>query len=266
MKCLLFVLLWTSLNVWAEDELKVLTLQHHFASDLLPTIAPLVGENGTATGMNNQLIIRTDTSRMREIESLVLQLDTLRINRKITILSNQNIRLSQTSIDAKTNIKRGNLDISNTTHHENNTVQLNIQNSQSDHSQMTQQFVNVLDGEQAFIRVGEIVPFTQDWIVLTERYVRGFSITDWKEITTGFTVRPRSLGDQIELEITPRFAKRNSFEKIDFNDLSTTVRVSLGDWVDIGSLMLHQDEISHKILGFSNDYSVAGQMLKVKVD
>ena len=56
-----------SAPVLAETEFKIISLQHRFASDLLPTIVPMVGLDGTATGMNNQLILRAQPERMREI-------------------------------------------------------------------------------------------------------------------------------------------------------------------------------------------------------
>ena len=65
----------TSAPVMAETEFKIISLQHRFASDLLPTITPMVGLDGTATGMNNQLILRAQPERMREIEALIEKLD-----------------------------------------------------------------------------------------------------------------------------------------------------------------------------------------------
>ena len=77
--------------VYAETEFKIITLQHQFADNLLPIIAPMVGADGTATGMQNQLILRASPDRMREIEATVQQLDIARVNRRITInSSNQN--------------------------------------------------------------------------------------------------------------------------------------------------------------------------------
>lgn len=53
--------------VYAETEFKIITLQHQFADNLLPIIPPMVGADGTATGMQNQLILRASPDRMREI-------------------------------------------------------------------------------------------------------------------------------------------------------------------------------------------------------
>ena len=72
----------------------------------------------------------------------------------------------------------------------------------------------------------------------------------WREINTGLTVRPSTIGNQIELEITPRITKPNGQDFIDFEELSTTLRVSPGTWVDWSGAMQNNDDISRKILGF----------------
>ena len=130
--------------------------------------------------------------------------------------------------------------------------------------------MSVLDGQRAFIKIGQIVPFTQEWVTITRRYIQIDRTTDWREITTGFAVRPRTIGrpenNQIELEITPRIAKINSQGFVDFEDLKTIIHVKLGDWVDIGGTMQQNDEVSRKILGVQNSARQQKSSLSVKVD
>ena len=63
-----------SFSAPAETALQVITLQHRFADDLLHTIIPMVGIDGTETGMRNQLILRVAPDRMRNIEMIILHL------------------------------------------------------------------------------------------------------------------------------------------------------------------------------------------------
>ncbi|MEO7343341.1 MAG: hypothetical protein ABIU85_00755, partial [Methylotenera sp.] len=55
---LLFCCIFIALPANAATEFKIITLQHRFAEDILPSIQPLVGSEGTASGIQNQLIIR----------------------------------------------------------------------------------------------------------------------------------------------------------------------------------------------------------------
>jgi type II secretory pathway component GspD/PulD (secretin) len=263
----LFILCITfCFSAQAETEFKIITLQHRFADDLLPIISPMVGADGTATGIRNQLILRASPERMRDIEATIEQLDAARENRRITVKTNNNIQSQREVIDARGKVKIGNVTISNDRRVRTNTGNIIIQDSTTRTTRHSNQFLNVLDGERAFIRVGHIVPFTQEWVTITRHYIHIDQTTDWHEVSTGFAVRPRTVGNLVELEITPRIARLNGQGYIDFEELSTILRVSLGEWVDIGSTMQQRDDVSRKILGYRNSRSEQQSDLMIKVD
>ena len=270
MKKRLLIMLLMSCCAFAETEFKIITLQHLFASDLLPIIEPMVGADGTANGMNNQLIVRANPERMLEIEAIVAKLDVTRVNRKITVKSSNNVQNQQERTEATGAVKLGNVIVTNDTRAAPNSGHVDIERNSSNSSQNSNQFVSVLDGERAFIKVGQIVPFTQEWVTITRRYIQIDKTTDWHEITTGFAVRPRTIGDannkQVELEITPRIAKLNSQGFIDFEDLKTIINVKLGDWIDIGGTMQTNDDVSRKILGAKSVSSQQQSSLVIKVE
>jgi hypothetical protein len=250
----------------AEIEFKIITLQHRFASDILPSIDGMVGLEGTATGVRNQLILRTSPERMREIEATIAQLDTPSVNRRITINRSNNNRLQQNRTEASGNVKMGNVTIGNDRYAKPNSGNIDITRNNSNTQQSSSQFLNVLDGERAFIRVGQSAPFTQEWVSITQRYTQISRTTNWNDISTGFAVRPRTIGNQVELEITPRIAQINNQGFIDFDELSTIVRVTLGEWVDIGSTMQNHDDVSRKILGVQTTSSQQHSNLVIKVE
>ncbi len=270
MRKLLLIFLTLSFSAFADTEFKIITLQHRFASDLLPIIEPMVGVDGTATGMNNQLSLRANPDRMREIEETVAKLDAARVNRKISVKTSNSMQSQHEQVEASGTAKVGKVTISNDRRAQNsnkpNSARVEVESSGRNSSQNANQFINVLDGERAFIRVGQIVPFTSEWITLTRRYINIERTTEWREISTGFAVRPHTIGNQVELEITPRIARPNSQGFVDFEELTTVVRVALGNWVDIGGTMQTNDEVSRKILGLQNSASQQNSSLMVKVD
>jgi type II secretory pathway component GspD/PulD (secretin) len=270
MKKILLILWLFSFSAFAESEFKIITLQHVFAKDLLPIIEPMVGVDGAANGMNNQLIVRATPERMREIEAIVAQFDVTKVNRKITVKSSNDVQTLRERTEATGAVKVGKVTVANDKKARPNSGRVDVERNSSNSSQNSNQFINVLDGERAFIKVGQIVPFTQEWVTITRRYIQIDRTTDWREITTGFAVRPRTIGDanskQVELEITPRIAKLNSQGFIDFEDLKTIINVKLGDWVDIGGTMQQNDDVSRKILGIQSSSSQQQSSLVVKVD
>ena len=257
-------------SAFAETDFKIITLQHMFANDLLPIITSMVGEDGAASGLNNQLIIRANRERMREIEATIASLDVTKVNRKITVKSTNNLQAQQERVEASGAIKVGKVTLGNDRRAKASSGRVDVEQSSSNANQYSNQFINVLDGERAFIKVGQIVPFTQEWVTITRRYIQIDKTVDWREITTGFAVRPRTVGNpnhqQIELEITPRIAKLNSKGYVDFEELTTTMRVNIGDWVDIGGSMQTNDDVSHKILSLQNSASGQKSNLIVKVE
>lgn len=265
-KLLLLWLLTASLCLQAANEFKIITLQHTFANDLLPTITPMVGPDGTATGTNNQLILRASPERMLEIEAVIETLDVAKVNRRITVNTTNHLQRQQERVEASGKVKVGKVTVGNNRRAKPNTGNIDLENRTSRTQRNTSQFLNVLDGQRAFIRVGQLVPFTQEWITITRRYIHIDRITDWHEVTTGFAVRPRTIGNQVELEITPRIAKLNSHGFIDFETLSTVVRVSLGEWVDLGNTMQQHDDVSRKILGYQQSASSSSANLMIKID
>lgn len=262
MKFLLALLLFLAQSAHAQTELRIFTLQHYFAKDLYSIITPLVGQDGTVTGTNNQLIVRATPAQLAEIEAVITAMDVPRVNRKITVASNRNQQSTYNNTELSGNVNIGNVTIGNGQHRQGARIDVTRQQNQS--SQTSQQFIQVVDGERAFIQVGQLVPFTQDWLLITRRYAQG--TIDWAEVSTGFAVRPRTIGNQVEIEITPRIARFNSQESIDFETLTTTIRVSLGEWVNIGQTMQQRDELSRKILGTQSGSFEDKSNLSIRVD
>lgn len=252
----------------AASDFKIITLQHRFAEDILPTIQPLLTQNGTISAMQNHLIIRTTPKNMTEIEQIIARLDIPRQNLKITVRR----QIIQNASDLDTNIavrKRiGNVEISNSERQKNisNGARIHVQDSQSRNQNHTDQFINISDGERAFIRVGQSVPFTREWISLTSHYLGVQRTTEFTDVDTGFAVRPRSIGNQIELEITPRIAKLNQNGFVDFEELSTILRVKRGEWIDLGGTMTHKDDVSRAILSWKNNHESEKNHLSIRVD
>ncbi len=257
-----------SLATIAASEFKIITLQYRFAEDILPAIQPLLTPDGTASAMQNHLIIRTNANNMTEIEQVIATLDVERKNITITVRRDS----AKAATDSNTNIdihKRiGDVEITSGTQTKTNRygTQIQIENRQSNIQNHSDQSITTTEGEQAFIRAGQSIPFTQEWIVLSTRYFSRQQTTAFVDVDTGFAVRPRSIGNQIELEITPRVSQLNNSGHLDFETLTTTVRLSRGVWLDLGSLMQSKDEVSRKILSRSNNVQSENNRISVRVD
>lgn len=247
-------------------ELKIITLQHRFAEDIIPTIEPMIGSDGTISGYQNQLIVRANPQNMAEIEKLVATLDAVQKNLKISV-SRSAFNSSENSDLSVSGRKRfGDIEVGTRYPGNQQGANVNIDQRESRRFNDSLQHITVMDGRDAFISVGEIVPFTQEWLTFTQRYASIQKTTEFVDVTTGFAVRPRSLGDVIELEITPRVKQLNSNGFIDYESLSTVVQVNRGEWLDLGGLMQSKDEVSRAILSRQSSRQSSNNQLRVRVE
>jgi type II secretory pathway component GspD/PulD (secretin) len=266
--CFIIISLVTH-SAWAQPALKIITLQHRFAQDLLPAIQPLVGEDGTASAVDNHLFIRAAPERMQAIEQVIATLDVTRKNVRITVSHTDTSQTQGSRAGVSGRVQAGDVEIQTSQGAYNSVpdgVRLDIDNRQSSNVRSGTEFVTVMDGERAFIRVGQSVPYTQQWVQLTRQYISAGQTTTFQDITTGFAVRPRYIGDQVELEITPRIASLNRGNVIDFEELSTIIRVTPGQWFDVGGSMQSRDDVSRAILSQRERSGDSSNHLRIKVD
>lgn len=246
----------------ATNELKIITLKHRLAADLLPSIQVVIGSEGTASALNENLLIRTTPGHMAEVEQLISALDTPQQNLRITVSYSKRQQESNqaTDINADVRVKRSRI----TQLGAEANVELSDSTSNNQFSQ--QSYLNVLDGELAYIRVGQSVAFTQQWRVLAQQYSLTQSSQQFVDISTGFSVRPHKIGNRVSLEVRPRFASLNNAGFVDFDTLATVVNVELGQWFDLGGVMQNRDEVSRAILSNRNQTSQETTDLRIKVE
>jgi hypothetical protein len=270
MRWLLFAMLHalTAMPLHAAlNELKTISLRHRFAEELLPMVQPLVGPQGTASGMNNVLIIRTTPDRMAEIEQVVAELDVAHRNIRVEVSHESGLQSDDRRISAGGRGRIGDAEIvigepgrrRDGAEVEFNQGSRRIQRSGN-------QYLTVMDGGDAFIEVGQSVPYSQQWAVFTQRYARIRQAAVFRDITTGFAVSPRYIGDEVEVEITPRIARPGRGDVVDFEALSTRVRVRPGEWFDLGGTMAGSDEVSRAILQSGSGATAETSSLMIRVD
>jgi type II secretory pathway component GspD/PulD (secretin) len=229
----------------------------------------MVGDDGNASGIDNQLIIRASPERMEMIEQIVATLDSARKNLRITV-SHEDLRQSnsnQASISGNARIGNADINLGQPRRaYGDNNVGIDIEQRQNSASNVGSEFVTVSDGGTAFIRVGQSVPYTQQWLAWTQQYAHIQQTIVYQDITTGFAVRPRLINGQVELEVSPRISSLNSGDVIDFQALSTVVRVTPGQWFDLGGTMQARDNVSRAILSGQGGSVNQESKLMIRVD
>ena len=157
-----------------------------------------------------------------------------------------------------------------------NAVRARIDNTRSLSDDRTAQTIQVLEGNSAFINIGQSVAVPQRQVTRTvvngQIVERVSSGVEYRDAQTGFHVLPRLNGDRVILEINPQ---RDTFAAPEQNlppasmntqRASTTVSGLLGEWIEIGGVAQSGAVQNGVILGSTRETSSDNRRVLVKVE
>lgn len=251
---ILVCLMLGQVSVARSEAFRVIQLQHRFAADILPLVAPLLNEGEKATGSDSVLILRASTGRLAELTDLITTLDRPRKTLKISLRQER----ARATGDLRVGLYRGGSD----------PLQPEGQRTLGNRQQTTESFLRVLEGETGLLILGREVPFTTAMAVIAGRH-RGFSRTvEYKTVTTGFWVRPQVLGHKIFLEVAPHMMAQGpqGEETLELQELKTTVELPPGQWVDLGQQLQQADEVSSSIVRLQTGHTQGEGRVWIRVD
>lgn len=244
------VLIFLSPAVWAE--LEVIPLRHRNVEDVLPIIRPLLDQDGVASGMNNQLILRTSPHNLAEIRKLLESIDTAPRRLRITVLQNvdsDTVR-SLTEVSGSVGLGRdarisvpGGADAGGLTVEAGqgaDRMRARVLSTRSLEDDKKTQQIQVLEGGRALVSVGQSVPVAQRQVVQSPWNTQVIESIQYQNVTSGFYVRPRLSGDRVTLEIS---AQNDALAPNSGNppttrvqQVTTTVSGRLGEWLVLGDI------------------------------
>ena len=231
------------------DEVEIVTLKHRSADEVLNIIRPLLDQDEAASGMNNQLILRTSPHHLAQIKKLLASIDVAQRRLKISVLQNADsdtvARLTGVSGDvgvgrnARITVpgsdNRGGLNVELGQGRDKLEAQV-ISTRSHEEDRKTQQ-LQVLEGHRALVRSGQNVPVQERQVIHRPEGTRVIDTTRYQEVSSGFYVLPRVNGEQVTLEIT---AQNDALEPNAGNmrsqQISSTVSGRLGEWMVVGEV------------------------------
>jgi hypothetical protein len=257
-------------TVFADYPIEVIELRSRAYDEILPVIQPLVGSDGTVAGMGNSLVIMAAPERLARIKQLLAELDRPPKRLLITVGNEEDRAHSSSGYRASADIKTGNGQIGiNSPGYpvDSSRAQVQLHDRSSTTTQSSQQFVQAMEGQSAYISSGLSVP-----LQTTERYYGGAvpyqrSTTQYHDVTRGFYVIPRVSGDTVTLEISQHDDKPGRrYGVVDTQRVDTVVHGRLGEWLDLGGVdttqAVHQGGLGRSV----NSREGHLQGIKVKVE
>jgi len=248
--------------------MEIFSLKYRTVEQMMALIRPLVPPPGTVTGIQNQLIVRSTPQNIAEVRAVLERVDT--VPRRLLITVRQ---------DADATTERDRLSVSGTVPLGRNGeivvgapggagVEAQVLSSRRAESDRNTQQVQALEGQPAFIQIGQSVPVPSRQVVRGAFGTQVIDTVEYRDIGTGFQVLPRVNGDRVFLDILPqRETPGNAGPgSVNTQRLSTTVSGRLGEWIDLGGATQVIDERQSVLLGRTTRAGIDQRRVLVRVE
>jgi len=233
--------------------LEVIPLRYRTAQEVIPLIPPMLTREGSVSGLQGQLIVRTTPANLEEVKRILASIDTAPRQLLITVRQDADINRSRASAEVSGSVggehgrvtvpgspdqRGGNVVIGEG----DNRVRVQAADGLRVESDRNTQTVRVLEGREAFVHVGQSVPVRERQVrrvvingQLVKQVVEG---TQYRDVTTGVYVLPRLSGDRVTLDISPQreMLSRQVPGAVNVQGMVTTVSGRLGEWMEIGGI------------------------------
>lgn len=277
---LIAITLSTTLPVYAgAPEVHVIPLKHRLAEEVVPVLRPLLAPGESVNSMDNRLILRAAPATLALIEKTLSEIDTARRNLRISVrhaglgqsiqdnhgVSGQ-VQTGNTRIVVSNNRDRGGVNVSGAG--TNSALQVRTERHSIRSQANSTQNLTVMDGGRAFLRVGESIPDVQQFLVWVGNRPALLTGVQYRDVTTGFEVEPRIIGERILLRVSPRLAFRadQGVQTVNFEELRTQLTVQPGEWVDLGGIVGNAHELNRRILSSRQRSSSDTSGFLIRVD
>lgn len=268
----------------AQGTVEVIPLYYRTAEEVIPVLQPMLVPGGTLSGFRGQLIVRTTPENLAEIKRILAALDQAPRQLLITVRQDADASATRRSAEVSGNVGNDNVRVvvppasrerqggRVVIREGDSRIRGHVQDSNSAASERDTQTLRVLEGREAFIRVGQSVPVRGRQV--TRTVVGGQVVeqvvdsTQYRDVTTGFYVRPRVSGDRVTLDISPQRETLSNDVRggVNVQRVVTAVSGRLGEWIEIGGIGQDATGRQSVLLGSTSSATHDSSRVLVKVE
>jgi len=263
--------------------LEVIPLRYRMAQELIPIIQPMLAREGSVSGFQGQLVVRTTPANLEEIKRILASLDTAPRQLLISVRQEADVDRSRSGAEVSGSVggDHGRVTIpgSGDTRGGNvvlrdgdDRLRVNVLEGSGSERDRSEQTVRVMEGREAFVRIGQSVPVRERQVQRTvvggrvvEQVVEG---TQYRDGASGFYVLPRISGDRVTLDVSSQSESpsRRSAGSVNVQSLVTTVSGRLGEWMEIGGVGRDTSGQQAVLLGRTSTASRENRRVLIKVE
>lgn len=252
-----------------QKQLFVLELNTRTADEVIPLLEPMLARGGTISGLKDKLIIRTTLENLAELRKILDIVDARPRSLLITVKQDHASQRNDRELDVSGSIGNDHVrvdipgnpaaaesDGEAQTRASENNVQVRANSTRSDGGGRILQTIRVLEGNTAFIGVGESIP-------LRERSTDGGPVTHetigFQEAVSGFYAQPRVHGNRVTVQLAAAadtiLDRKSGIARI--QRVTSVVSGRVGEWIEVGGIAEHangrQADIASRRSGESRD-------------
>jgi type II secretory pathway component GspD/PulD (secretin) len=263
--------------------LEVIPLKYRTAEQVIPLIQPMLAHEGSVSGLQNQLIVRTTPGNLAEIRRILASVDTMPRRLLITVRQDADNDRSRRAAEISGSVgnDHARVTIPGSGDRRGGSVVLNegddrlrarMLDSRSTASDRNTQTLQVLEGNAAFIRIGQSVPVPRRQV--TQTVINGQVVSqvvdsvEYRDVSSGFQVVPRVAGERVTLDINPQndTLNRRIPGAVNVQRVATTVSGRLGDWIEIAGLDQERNREQSALLGRTSSGGSDNRRVLIKVE
>jgi hypothetical protein len=232
-------------------------LMHRSAEEIIPIVKPMLGAGDGITGQGFILFLRSSPQTVVQVKEMIDALDIAAKMLQVSVFQGSKQDLEALSVSGNLQIETddASVRIGNSKNKSAGEISYSGGNASGDLNATSTRLrrtnnpihqLRVAEGTAGFIETGEQIPY----FIGANRIAPGTAIgsTEYKDVTTGFYVLPRTHGDQVTLQVSPF---KNSLSKtrsgnIETQQASTTITGRIGEWLQIGGV---EEQIKHSQTG-----------------
>jgi hypothetical protein len=269
------VLIWLAATLgWADATVvEVIDLRYRDAQEVVPVLQPLAGPGGSVSAIGNRLVIRAAPRAMADIRKVLAAVD--RRPQRLVITARQDLAFDTggSAADVRGAVPGTGAGVrppgspgavGDEGDGPSGRAGARVYGSQAAGADRGGQTVQVLEGNVAHIAIGQSVP------VSTRRFEGGRVVETivYRDVVTGFLVRPRVSGDRVTLELA---AERDRITDprtgtVGIRHVETVLTGRLGEWLEVGGATRAAEQDESAIAYRSTQAAVDVRRIYVKVD
>lgn len=223
------------------DTLEAIPLQYRLAEEVIPILQPLLPAGAALTGAGDVLLVRADAATIRQLRSALETIDRAPRQLRITVGQATGGMTRRAGVTGSGTVAAGDVQVGvNRPPGRESGARVVVQGQQAREDIRSTSSVATLEGREAYVAVGESLPFTSTSVVDGgHRAPTNSQSTGYRDVQTGFYATPRLSGDRVTLEISPSQQRVGSGTRnpvVATQTLTTTVSGKLGEWIELGGV------------------------------